>query len=123
MHLPTPFYLLLLGLLAPVVARSSPDTPEKPVDEECTVTSPHSENFFDLRKLRRTQDLTPPQVDWEVKGLDYGTNFSINICGPVLADTSGAEGVADDLRSAVSAFYEKNGTIYSIGYFLSQTWG
>ena len=116
MRLPDPLaLLLLLGIIAAVDGRAGSDSPVKPLDEECTITSPHSENFFDLRKLRRSPDLTPPQADWQVKGLDYGANFSINICGPVLADTSAVEGVADDKLALVSAFYEKNGTKYSIG--------
>ncbi|KAF8251841.1 mannose 6-phosphate receptor domain-containing protein, partial [Wilcoxina mikolae CBS 423.85] len=86
-----------------------------PTDPECTVTSPHSENFFDLRKLRRDPNAKVPQTDWIVKGLDYGTNFSINICGPVIADATGVEGVDESKKSAVGAFYEMNGTMYSIG--------
>ncbi|KAI5853464.1 mannose-6-phosphate receptor binding domain-containing protein [Tricharina praecox] len=110
MRLPTQYLLLIgLSLLPATLAVSEP--PEKPVDPECTVTSPFSENFFDLRKLRRLPDMLPPQADWHVKGLDYGANFSINICGPVLTEIS-PEGANDD---AVGAFYEKNGTVYSIG--------
>ncbi|KAI5814685.1 mannose-6-phosphate receptor binding domain-containing protein [Pyronema omphalodes] len=87
----------------------------KPKDAECTVTSPYSENFFDLNKLKRTPGAAPPQMDWQVKGLDYGANFSINICAPVLADTSKVEGIDEAGRANVGAYYEKNGTIYSIG--------
>lgn len=116
MRLPTQYLLLIgLSLLPATLAVSEP--PEKPVDPECTVTSPFSENFFDLRKLRRLPDMLPPQADWHVKGLDYGANFSINICGPVLTEIS-PEGANDD---AVGAFYEKNGTVYSIGYALHPT--
>ena len=119
-----PFWLSLLGLLPttilaedpPRAGDSKPKKPAKPVDPECTVTSPHSENFFDLRKLRRLSNATPPQSDWIVKGLDYGANFSINICGPVIADTSGAQGVGEEARGSVGAFYEMNGTMYSIGF-------
>jgi cation-dependent mannose-6-phosphate receptor len=103
-------YLILLSLLPTSFAVSEP--PEKPIDPECTVTSPFSENFFDLRKLRRVPDSDPPQTDWFVKGQDYGANFSINICGPVLADVS-ADGVTN---GGVAAYYEMNGTVYSIGY-------
>ena len=117
-----PVWLSLLGLLpAAILAEdppggSKPAKPAKPVDPECTVTSPHSENFFDLRKLRRLSHATPPQTDWIVKGLDYGANFSINICGPGIADASGAQGVGEEARGSVAAFYEMNGTMYSIGF-------
>ncbi|KAA8905728.1 mannose-6-phosphate receptor binding domain-containing protein [Sphaerosporella brunnea] len=101
--------VVLLSLLSASLAVSEP--PEKPIDPECTVTSPFSENFFDLRKLRRDRTANPPQTDWFVKGQDYGANFSLNICGPVLADVT-AEGVP---KGAVAAYYEMNGTAYSIG--------
>jgi len=109
MRLPSQYLLLFLWLLPFSLAASEP--PEKPVDPECTVTSPFSENFFDLRKLRRHK-ATPPQTDWHVRGLDYGANFSINICSPVLADIA-PEGANGD---AAGAFYEKDGKVYSIGY-------
>jgi len=79
------------------------------------VTSPHSENFYDLRKLRRVPSHTPPHSDWFVKGQDYNANFTINICAPVLSNTSYVSGVEELQRGNVSAFYEKNGTMYSIG--------
>jgi cation-dependent mannose-6-phosphate receptor len=110
-------FVVLLSLLPPSFAVSEP--PEKPNDPECTVTSPFSENFFDLRKLRRVPLSDPPQTDWFVKGQDYGANFSINICGPVLADVS-ADGVPD---STIAAYYEVNGTVHSIGYrYLLDEW-
>lgn len=91
---------------------------DKYVDPECSVTSPHTENFFDLRPLRRVPDMTPPHKDWTAKGQDYNTNFTINVCGPVLADKAHVEGVDEAARMNVSAFYEKGGKIYSIGYVM-----
>jgi hypothetical protein len=118
-------FLGLLGLLPRTLLASEPPDdskkPPKPIDPECTVTSPHSENFFDLRKLQREHvpKKGPPQTDWIIKGLDYGANFSINICGPVIADASRVEGISEKEKDAVGAFYEKNGTMYSIGFVCS----
>lgn len=92
-----------------------PDTPENH-DPPCTVTSPHSGNFFDLRPLTRTPGKTPLHTDWLAKGLDYNSNFTINICAPVLADTSDVEGIEGEARKNVSAFYDKDGERYSIGW-------
>lgn len=120
--LPATSLLLFLSTLklttaSPAPAPTSLSTPEN-TDEECTVTSPFSESFFDLRPLRRVPDHDPPHHDWTVKGQDYGANFTINICGPVLSkaagkvDGLGKEGVGKN----VSALYEKEGEVFSIGY-------
>ncbi|TGZ85676.1 mannose 6-phosphate receptor domain-containing protein [Ascodesmis nigricans] len=82
-------------------------------DPECTVTSPFSESFFDLRPLRRLPDRDPPHHDWVVKGQDYGANFTINICGPVLSDIE-IEDLGEKGQN-VSAFFEKDGEQFSIG--------
>ncbi|KAI5804485.1 mannose-6-phosphate receptor binding domain-containing protein [Geopyxis carbonaria] len=115
MRLPTAPLLLLAAIAA--IAAASPDDPKKPAkdpDPACTVTSVQSENFFDLRPLQRVPDHAPPHHDWLVKGQDYGANFSINICGPVLA-AAGARADGVPAGTNVSAFYEMNGTVYSIG--------
>lgn len=99
-------------------AAADPETPENH-DPPCTVTSPHSGNFFDLRPLVRSPGKTPSQTDWLAKGLDYNANFTINICAPVLADTSDVEGIKGEARKNVSAFYDKDGEQFSIGFVLA----
>ena len=120
MRLPATLATALLLLSHALADSSSSPPPEddkskKNQDPECAVTSPHSENFYDLRKLRRVSSHTPPHTDWFVKGQDYNANFTINICAPVLSDTSYIDDVDESLRGNVSAFYEKNGRMYSIG--------
>lgn len=111
------FALVLQVSAADTPTTDDPDTPENP-DPPCTVTSPHSGNFFDLRPLTRSPGKTPSHTDWLAKGLDYNSNFTINICAPVLADTSDVEGIKGDARKNVSAFYDKDGERYSIGFVL-----
>jgi cation-dependent mannose-6-phosphate receptor len=89
------------------------DPPKKSLDAECTVASPHSENFFDLTKLWRTSD---SGSDWIIKGQDYGTNFTMNICAPVLSNTKSAVGLSNEEQSTVGAFYEKDGDLNLIGF-------
>lgn len=112
------FALALRVSAADTPATDDPDTPENH-DPLCTVTSPHSGNFFDLRPLIRTPGKTPPHTDWLAKGLDYNSNFTINICAPVLADTSDVEGIKGDARKNISAFYDKDGERFSIGFVFS----
>ena len=48
-----------------------------------------------------------------------GYNFTMNFCGGVvenLGERGGAEGINRELWRNVSAYYEQDGKIYSIGY-------
>jgi hypothetical protein len=55
------------------------------------------------------------RLDWIINGHDYGHNFTVNICEPVLADYSDVVGVTD--RTNVSGFYlDGHGNKISIGY-------
>lgn len=103
---------------APAPTDSSLTPPQKNPDDECTVNSPFSESFFDLRPLRRVPQHEPAHHDWIVKGQDYGANFTINICGPVLSEAaSKVDGLGEDgVGRNVSALYEKDGEVFSIGY-------
>lgn len=111
------FLLSAVSAAAAVAGAADSDPPpaEDPnTDPECTVTSPFSNSFFDLRPLRRVPSHDPPQHDWIVKGQDYGANFTINICGPVISDIKIKN--LDEKGKNVSAFYEKDGEQFSIGY-------
>lgn len=114
------FALALQVSAADTPTTDDPDTPENH-DPPCTVTSPHSGNFFDLRPLIRIPGKTPSHTDWLAKGLDYNSNFTINICAPVLADTSDVAGINGDARKNISAFYDKDGERFSIGFVFWHT--
>jgi hypothetical protein len=120
---PLSIFLLLLVIfdrISPVLSMRA-DKQKEP-DPECTVTNPSTGEFFDLRPLiRRESDkfrpnsrLSDNRTDWEINGRDYGHNFTLNICEPVLSDYSDVVGVSD--HTNVSAFYiDSNGRKISIG--------
>ena len=78
------------------------DKPKKEPDPDCTTTNPSTGEFFDLRPLIRHESdkyrllsrrsLTT-RTDWPINGHDYGHNFTLNICEPVLSDYSDVVGV------------------------------
>lgn len=108
------------------VAASDSDEkkPKQPPLKPCTIRSPTSGSFFDLNSL---SVLLPPKdakdkkktedevVSWHAKGYDYGSNFTLNICAPVVEELGEVEGVDRDLRGNVSAFYTIGDRTFSIG--------
>lgn len=114
------FSALLVQVSAAADAPTVPETPGNS-DPPCTATSPTSGNFFDLRPLIRTAGNKARDTDWVAKGLDYNANFTINICAPVLADVTQVEGIKGDAKKNVSAFYEKDGEMYSIGFVAARS--
>jgi cation-dependent mannose-6-phosphate receptor len=112
---------LILPLLA--AAGSSDDKKTKePALKPCTIRSPTSGAFFDLTSLtlhppKDTEDVKKGEVleSYHVKGQDYGANFTINFCAPVVEDLSNVEGVDRKLAQNVSAYYTIGKKTYSIG--------
>ncbi|KAF1923741.1 mannose 6-phosphate receptor domain-containing protein [Didymella exigua CBS 183.55] len=111
--------LSLLVLLACCVFRATAasDKPLKP----CTVVSPTTERFFDLSGLRRTlakdgdRKKEADEGSWHAKGYDYGANFTINFCGPVVEELRDVQDLDEKLWRNVSAFYERGDRQYAIG--------
>lgn len=94
---------------------------DEKVVEPCTVAS-SSGSFYDLRKL----SVLPPKEgkkmgkndkleDWHIKGIDYPSNFTLNICAPVIGEIDRPVGIDKKLSQNVSAYYEQGNKIYSIG--------
>lgn len=109
----------LLALCHPALCASD-KSPKPP--KPCTVHSPATDRYFDLNPI----SLTAPDPDgkkskedraesWHARGYDYGANFTLNFCAPVIEKLDDVEGVKSSLRGNVSAYYEKHGKIYSIG--------
>lgn len=111
----TSLLLLLAGSLSPV--RAASDKALKP----CTVVSPTTERFFDLNGLRRTpakeadKKKEGDEGSWHAKGYDYGANFTLNFCGPVVEELSDVQDLDKKLWRNVSAFYERGDRQYAIG--------
>ncbi|KAI4124083.1 MAG: hypothetical protein LQ347_005864, partial [Umbilicaria vellea] len=110
-----------LSLLAPFLARAADSKSPKPV-KPCTIYSPTSGSFFDLNALSvqlPTEGKKAHKDDrtesWHAKGYDYGTNFTLNFCAPVVEELRDVDGVEEGLWRNVSAYYKLDGKTYSIG--------
>jgi cation-dependent mannose-6-phosphate receptor len=87
----------------------------------CTIRSPTTDRFFDLNPIHRS----PPEEgktqkegeegSWHARGHDYGANFTLNFCGPVVEELHNVVDLDKDLWRNVSAFYEKDDEVYAIG--------
>lgn len=93
----------------------------KTTAKSCTVRSPTTDRFFDLNPIHRA----PPEQgkkkkegeegSWHARGHDYGANFTINFCGPVVEELDNVVDLNKSLWKNVSAFYEKGDKQYAIG--------
>ncbi|KAI9822048.1 MAG: Cation-independent mannose-6-phosphate receptor CI-MPR [Thelocarpon impressellum] len=101
---------------------ASEDKKAKPKLAPCTIHSPNTGSYFDLSEI----SLVPPQPDskphkdqstesWHARGYDYHSNFTLNICAPVLEELDDVVGVPKARWQNVSAFYESDAKVYSIG--------
>ncbi len=112
-----PSLLALLFLCSFASVRAASDTALKP----CTVVSPTTERFFDLTGLRRTpakegeRKKDAEEGSWHARGYDYGANFTLNFCGPVVEELSNVQDLDKALWRNVSAFYERGDRQYAIG--------
>ncbi|KAK1756290.1 mannose-6-phosphate receptor binding domain-containing protein [Echria macrotheca] len=87
----------------------------------CVATST-SGAFFDLRPdtavVVEEGAKTPkgaPTTDYLARGYDYGTNFTLNICGAVVKKVEDVEGVEKASWKNISAHYTMKGKVYSLG--------
>jgi cation-dependent mannose-6-phosphate receptor len=113
------FALLTLLSSAPsaLAVEEKKPVPHKP----CTVRSGTTGSYFDLSSLQvhppeSLGNVPKPQDSWVARGYDYGANFSINICGPVVESLDHVVGVKEELWQNVSAYYQRDGKTYSMGY-------
>ena len=114
--------LLLCTRPSSLVTASAKDDSAKDF-EPCTAVNPANSNFYDLRKIT-----VPPLVNhkkahkddrdesWHARGYDYGTNFTINFCAPVIESLKDVEGIKDSMTKNISAFYKVGSKTYSIGF-------
>ncbi|KAK2821757.1 hypothetical protein FQN49_007706 [Arthroderma sp. PD_2] len=111
--------VLLLSSVALGAAEEKPKAPEKP----CTIHSPNTGLYFDLNAISvhldgkdgKKSSADAREESWHVKGHDYGANFTINICAPVVENLTDVVGVDETRWQNVSAYYEMGGETYSIG--------
>ncbi|KKK27193.1 hypothetical protein P175DRAFT_0457815 [Aspergillus ochraceoroseus IBT 24754] len=89
----------------------------------CAARSPTTGLYYDLSTLtvpapsgegqKSRQDSQPES--WHVKGHDYNANFTLNICAPVVEKLKDVVGVEEKKWQNISAYYTKEGKVYSIG--------
>ena len=113
-------YSTLLLLSSVHIATAASEKPLKP----CTIISPTTERFFDLNPIHRALPEKGKKVkeggdsSWHARGYDYGANFTINFCGPVIEELDDVVDLDQSMWKNVSAFYEKGQKQYAIGYVL-----
>lgn len=122
-HISSTMHLLYysLSFALPILAASPTDDSKHP-HVPCTIRSPSSGAFFDLNTVHVE---LPPEgkkapkdarnASWPARGYDYGANFTLNFCGPVVENLEDVVGVEKSRWQNVSAYYELDGKIYSIG--------
>lgn len=116
--------LLALALHGTVTCAADDKTkPKLP----CTAHSAVSGSFYDLNSISlkpvddSKKSSNKDRVEsWHARGYDYGSNFTLNICAPVLEPVKDVVGLDSDLWKNVSAYYETGGKTYSIGCVLVQ---
>lgn len=120
MRLLAPTVVLLFALSASAADADKPTTTTHA--PECTATSSTiTDAFFDLRPdtARKSTTANPNKYgvtkDYHARGFDYGKNFTLNICGAVVEPVEDVVGINKKTWQNVSAYYESNGDIYSIG--------
>lgn len=111
--------LLLWAAIPSVLAAKEGAETTTTATHPCTATST-SGAFYDLRPdiaVAVDEGEKPPKgvptTDYLSKGYDYGSNFTVNICGAVVKPIKDAVGV--DKAQNISAYYEAKGKIYSLG--------
>ncbi|KAI1859524.1 uncharacterized protein JN550_012042 [Neoarthrinium moseri] len=118
-----PAFLALLALALPAVCRAA-DADKTTTSAACTATNVKSGAFFDLRPdtaVRQPADGTKPPpgaptANYVANGYDYGYNFTLNICGPVLGELGNVKGVSQEQWGNISAYYTSKGDTYSLGF-------
>ncbi|KAL8670560.1 MAG: hypothetical protein Q9168_004908 [Polycauliona sp. 1 TL-2023] len=94
----------------------------------CTIYQSTTNAYYDISPIT-VQPLVDHQKahkddrkeSWHARGYDLGTNFTLNICAPVIENLEDVAGIKENLLKNISAFYEWKGKKYSIGY-VSRRW-
>ncbi|KAJ5468445.1 Vacuolar sorting receptor (Mrl1) [Penicillium sp. IBT 31633x] len=117
-----PYSLFLLSSILGLASAS--DSSHLKDDAPCVARSPTTGLYFDLNAI----SISPPDLknghkplkdarneSWFARGHDYPANFTINICAPVIENVTGVVGVEASRWKNVSAYYERDNKVYSIG--------
>ena len=104
-----------LALLSSLTSTALGDSPRP-----CTAKSSTTGSFFDLSPISRqppgkTSSKDARTESWHANGYDYGANFTLNFCAPVVEELDDVDGIREDDWENVAAYYEEDGQVYSIG--------
>jgi cation-dependent mannose-6-phosphate receptor len=133
MHRPNPWTTLLLFAAAAGASAASKREPDKatPVSSTktavatpCVATHSTTGSFFDLRpdiaaavKEGEKHHKGVPTEDYTwARPAEWPNNFTMNICAPVVEGVADVVGVDKKLWQNISAYYEADDKIYSLGY-------
>lgn len=133
MHHPNLWTTLLLLAAAAGASAASKREPDKatPVSSTktavatpCVATHSTTGSFFDLRpdiaaavKEGEKHHKGVPTEDYTwAKPAEWPSNFTMNICAPVVEGVADVVGVDKKLWQNISAYYEADDKIYSLGY-------
>ncbi|KPI35202.1 putative mannose 6-phosphate receptor-like protein [Cyphellophora attinorum] len=118
MHL-LPSLIALLSLTQYTTAASDD---KKPAPKPCTIHSPTTGSFIDMRPLALSRDgagsssQSSTNESYHAKGYDYPYNFTLNFCDSVVEKLEDVNGVKERNWRNVSAFYkDSHDNIISIG--------
>ncbi|KAI1075402.1 mannose 6-phosphate receptor domain-containing protein [Whalleya microplaca] len=114
----------VLSLLSLTSISLAADADKTTTSTACTASST-SGAFFDLRSdiaVKPNADGSKPPhsngaptVNYHARGYDYGSNFTLNVCGPVIGELDGVMGVEEGKWQNISAYYTSKGFTYSLG--------
>lgn len=114
-------YMPLSALLSLIPSSALAADSEKPLDP-CTIINPLNGAFYDLNTIavqplkdHKTAHKDDRDESWHARGYDYGKNFTINFCAPVIETLEDVVNVPKSLWKNVSAYYTDGESIYSIG--------
>ncbi|KAL3423610.1 hypothetical protein PVAG01_05357 [Phlyctema vagabunda] len=121
LYIPAALVVALTLQSGVIAAAASDEKPKEKPTEPCTTSS--SGSFYDLRALTaehveegKKASKSGRTESWHAKGYDYHANFTMNFCAPVVEPVEDVIGIHDkQMWKNVSAYYETNGKIYSIG--------
>lgn len=119
---PRPLCSAILCFLSLASGSLATDADKTTTSTACTASST-SGAFFDLRPdtaQKKPADGSKsthgaPTIDYHARGYDYGSNFTLNICGAVVEPVDGVIGVEDSKWQNISAYYTSKGDVYSLG--------
>ena len=114
--------LLLLQCFEMSLSASSPKNSDHKELKPCTAHNSANGNSYDLNtitvpplKNHKKAHKDDRDESWHARGWDYGTNFTINFCAPVIESLEDVEGIKGDDAKNISAFYRKGDKTFSIG--------